>query len=241
MPGASFNRVTLCRPSWQAFLQSLPSRVAAHWRIKLILAVSLSIFFCVPYFWIGHYLFRSVHALPLTRIDQAIGFHPYAWVWIYQSIYLPLNIVPWLAERSADLRRYTIGFVVISLISFAIFIAYPIRGPKPPVPSPTGMYWLLLQYDAPLNSLPSLHASLLVFTLAFGKRILKDQMPRGLWSILIIWTLLILYGTLATKEHYLLDIVAGAALALAVDWFVRKVNRSPQPLAPPAEPLPAES
>ena len=42
------------------------------------------------------------------------------------------------------------------------------------------MYWLLQQYDAPYNSLPSLHAGLLVYTLAFGRRVVGHAVPRGL-------------------------------------------------------------
>jgi membrane-associated phospholipid phosphatase len=111
------------------------------------------------------------------------------------------------------------GFAAVSLISFAAFILVPIENPKPHVPDPRGMYWLLMQYDAPYTSLPSLHAGLLVYTLAFGRRILGDAMPRGLWSALLVWAGLILYATVATKEHYAIDIVAGVALALVVDWW----------------------
>jgi len=245
MRGASFSS-SPGRGSWREFLATLPVRIRAQWRLKVLLSVAVSVLFCVPYMLIGHHPLMPAHTLPLNWLDRAIGFHPLEWVWIYQSVYVPINVIPWLSERREDLRRYVIGFVTLSLISFTVFILYPIRGPKPQIPTPAGMYWLLLQYDAPFNSLPSLHAGLLIYTLAYGKRIFGNQIPSPLASLCMIWAGLILYGTLATKEHYAIDIVTGAALALVVHWITwRRIGPLTQTLPPPlasaAEPLPARS
>ena len=53
------------------------------------------------------------------------GFHPYAWVWIYQSEYLIINVIPWFAKRE-DLLAVR-GFALLSLISFCVFLLFPIR------------------------------------------------------------------------------------------------------------------
>ena len=245
MPGASFSRYPGGRESWREFVARLPARLRAQWQLKVLLSAALSVLFCVPYLLIGHHPLMPVHMLPLTWVDRAIGFHPYEWVWIYQSNYLLFNVVPWLTEQREHLRRYVIGFAVLSLISFTIYIVYPIRAPKAQVADATGMYWLLLQYDAPLNSLPSLHAGFLIYTLAYGKRILGDRVPVGLRSLCVLWGGLILYGTLATKEHYFVDIVSGAALALIVHWMAWRgtqplTHTSRQP-AMASEPLAARS
>jgi membrane-associated phospholipid phosphatase len=246
MPGASSSSDSAGRMSWREFVSTLPARIRAHWQFKVVLSAALSVLFCVPYLLIGHHPLLPVHTLPLTWVDRAIGFHPLEWVWIYQSNYLLFNLVPWLTEQREHLRRYVIGFAILSLFSFVVYILYPIRAPKPEVPNPTGMYWLLLQYDAPLNSLPSLHAGFLIYTLAYGRRILGDRIPVALRSLCILWGGLILYGTLATKEHYLVDIIAGAALALFVHWLAwRKAQPLRQTLPPPlpgaVEPLAARS
>src|SRR5213075_2306847 len=169
MPGASFSSDLGRRVSWREFAATLPARIRAQWRFKVLLSIAISVLFCVPYLLLGHHPLLPVHTLPLTGLDRAIGFHPYAWVWIYQSIYLLFDAIPWLSETRDDLRRYVKGFVMLSLISFFVFIFYPIPGPKPHTANPSGMYWLLLQYDAPFNSLPSLHAGFLIYTLAYGK------------------------------------------------------------------------
>jgi len=210
MPGGSFS-------------DRLLGRVRSCWRLKIQLTIALLILFDVPYFLIGHYPVFPVHTLPLSAIDRAIGFHPAGWVWVYQSFYLLLNLVPWLAREPFELKRYLRGFVIVSIVSFACFVTYPIRGPQPDPHDAGGMYWVLRQYDVTLNSLPSLHAGLLVYTVCFARRI-------GVLRIsFIVWTMLILYATLATKEHYLIDIVAGSVLAFLADAWVWRDQASTEP------------
>jgi hypothetical protein len=201
---------------------SFSSRIFACWRLKVALTAIVGFTFCVPYFLIGNFPLLPVRELSLTALDRAIGFHPYPWVWIYQSEYIIVNAIPWLARRRGELIRYVRGFAMLSLISFLVFLLFPIRAPKPAVENATGMYWLLQQYDVPYNSLPSLHAGLVVYTLAFGNRIVGRDVGRGVKLLFVVWAALILFATLATKEHYLVDIVTGVALALLVDrWAGR--------------------
>src|SRR3954471_11711049 len=127
MPAGSSNS----RPTWREWGRSIPRLVSSCWQLKIVLAIAISVLFCVPYFLIGHYPLLPVRRLPLTAIDRAIGFHPYAWVWIYQSVYLVINVVPWLAKSREELGKYARGFAIISMISFFVFIFFPIRSPKP--------------------------------------------------------------------------------------------------------------
>jgi len=205
----------------------LLKRIRACWRLKAFLAVTVGPAFCVLYLLIGNFPLLPVRELPLTALDRAIGFHPDEWTWIYQSEYLMINLIPWLADRRDQLHRYVRGFAVLSLISFAFFLAVPIRAPKPHVPNPTGMYWLLQQYDVHYNSLPSLHAGIIVYTLAFGHRILRRDISLGMKLFALIWGALILYATLATKEHYAVDILTGGLLGLGVQFWVWRPTPSP--------------
>jgi membrane-associated phospholipid phosphatase len=224
MPGASFNSSATVADLWR--------RAAACWRLKALLAITVGFAFCVPYFLIGNFPLFPVRRLPLSWLDGAIGFHPYAWVWIYQSEYLIINLIPWFAQRREDLLRYVRGFALLSLISFGVFLLFPIRAPKPPVTHATGMYWLLLQYDVSLNSLPSLHAGMVVYTVAFGRRILRNVLSRWVTLLVLVWAGLILYATLATKEHYAIDILSGALLGLAVDIWTWRRTRGVQQNTP---------
>jgi membrane-associated phospholipid phosphatase len=196
-------------------------RFCSEWQFKLLLAIALSTIFCVPYFLLMYFPQRPIGTLPLTRLDRLTGFDP-RWVWVYQSVYLPINVLPWLATRRDELWRFAWGFVVICAIGFAIFLMMPIACPRPAVvENPSIMYRLLMTYDGPINAFPSLHAALLVYTLLFASRVVGRAISHIGWSFLIIWSLLILYATLATKEHYAVDVLAGVALAWvgnAVAW-----------------------
>lgn len=190
-------------------------RVRAHWRLKLLMLVGLTISFCGPYLFLAHNAFFPVNELPLTVLDRLAGFDT-RWVWVYQSVYLLTGTLPWLATQREQLRRYLIGFVLLTSVCIVIYIFWPIRVPRPVVEDAGGMYWLLLCYDGPYNALPSLHAGFLYYTLAFARRVYGPP-PVGVAVGLIGWAVLILWSTLATKEHYAVDLAAGIALAVVCD------------------------
>jgi len=222
------------KPRWRDFATDALRRLQLHWKFKLLLEVVVGVLFCAAYFLIGYHPLMPEHHLPLTWADRTIGFHPCAWVWIYQSLYIPINLIPWLADRRENLRRYVRGMAWVSGISFLVFIVYPIRAPRPPMPDAHGMCWVLNQYDTTLNSFPSLHVALLVYALAFGWRSFRGRLPRGCVALCVIWGAAICYATLATKEHYAVDTLAGAALALAADalvWRKSATAEGPYPLS----------
>jgi hypothetical protein len=209
-------------PVQLTFFATIRHRIVSYWRLKVILSIAMTVGFCVPYFLLGNYPLFPVHEIAPSRIDRTIGFHPDPWVWGYQSLYLVLNLIPWLADRREQLLRMAKGFFLLAAVSFTVFLFYPTHVPKPAALHASAMFRLLRSYDTPLNALPSLHAGLLVYVLAFGRRIFRDTLALWTKALFIIWGGLILYGTLATKEHYLIDIAAGSLLALAVDaWACR--------------------
>ncbi len=175
----------------------------------------LTTVFCVPYVFLAHHVFFPVRTLPLLAPDRWAGFNV-RWVWVYQSIYLLTATLPWLATRREQLQKYLGGFALLTAISFAIYVFFPVIVPRPTVAEANGVYGLLLSYDGPYNAMPSLHAGFLYYTLAFAWRV-YERPPR--WAVVVLagWALLILWSTLATKEHYLLDLIAGVALAAVCD------------------------
>jgi len=190
-------------------------RFRSCWKLKLLLTLVLTILFCVPYLYLARHAFFPVRQVPAIWIDRAAGFEP-RWVWVYQSVYLLTGCLPWLADSRAQLMQYLRGFAMLSLTCFAIFLFFPTKIARPEVAEPSGMYALLMLYDGPYNALPSLHAGFLYFTLAFVQRI-YSRLPSGMSIVLLTWSLLILWSTLATKQHYALDLLAGIALAAICD------------------------
>ena len=223
---------------------SIPARLRSHWRLKCALSVVLSLAFCVPYFTLQRVTFFPVRRLPLTALDRLVAFQP-RWVYAYQSIYLLFPTTAWLASTRGELARYARGFLALSLAGFAFFLLLPVEGPRPVALPADGMLRLLHAYDRPLNAFPSLHVGLAVYTVLFGRRILTQATP-GVRMFLVVewaWVVLIAYSTLATKQHYAIDLPAGALLAWAADaWAWRSAVGPAVPAAVPsmAEARPAQ-
>lgn len=193
---------------------SLLDRLRAHWPTKLWLGVVLTGVFCVGYFAIEYYPLRPPQRLPLTLIDRAVPFAP-QWVWVYQSIYL-LFPAGWLCETLAQLRRYALGWAIMMVVGFTCFLLWPVAGPRPPALSPeflsNPMYSLLVQYDTTLNSFPSLHLALATYSACVAVAISSGAVRRCFIILLPLWVMLIGYATLATKQHYWIDLPPGIAL-----------------------------
>jgi len=193
----------------------LRSRLSAHWRIKLLLLIGLTTAFTAPYIYLAHHPLTRLHQVPMTWLDRAAGFEP-RWVWVYQSLYLLTGSLPWFAQTRRQLRNYVIGFALLSAASFAVFIFFPTRCPRVASPNASGMYKALLAYDGPFNAMPSMHVGILFYTLCFAGRVAAPISRFG-WIVLLTWFWLIAWSTLALKEHYALDLVAGVALAWLAD------------------------
>lgn len=212
MRGESFFDLAT-RPEFTQPPHTLMALVSDLWRFKLALYFALSAVFCLGYFGLQRFPFYSARTLPLSSLDRAIGFHPSA-VIIYQSVYLLIPMFPFLAQTPEQLLRYTRGFAWLCGASFLIFALMPIEGPRPNVDSHNAMFRLMTSYDAKANAMPSLHLGLAVYSVLFGYQLSKGmvQLRRLVW-IGVVWSLLIAYATLATKQHYAIDLPAGAALA----------------------------
>ena len=216
----------------------LLSRVPTHIGRKLILLVLLPPLLNVCYFlpqWAP--LLRVRHHLPLTPIDRAVPFDT-GWIVPYLSMYLFLIIPPALSVTVEQIRRYLIGMAVMFAVSAVFFFFYPVVYDRPPLPiGAHSLYRLIVNMDQPINCIPSLHAGMTVFAMLFAHRILTQEpapLRRALLVLGWIWTVLILYGTLATKQHYFLDLPAGALLAWVSHYFAWRIRVASNPVAEPA-------
>jgi membrane-associated phospholipid phosphatase len=205
------------RMSWLA-------RIATLWREKLCLTMALNILFWSGYFFLSrHALFRT-HLLLMTWLDDWAGFRPYPWAWIYESNFILVGVLPWLIISREELWRCVTGFILLAAVSFTIFVLFPVASPRPSDLGTNPLMLLIAQADGPLNAFPSLHASTLVYTVALAKRLFGRTLNPVLFAALLIWSALILFGTLATKQHYALDLLAGGLLGSIGDWAVWRNN-----------------
>jgi membrane-associated phospholipid phosphatase len=206
---------------------SIARSIQVNWRLKAALTLALTAFFCVFYFALQRLLVWPVRTLPITAIDRAIGFDA-RWVWVYQSVYLLLVLIPWMAATRQELRTYATGFVALCAIGFLCFFLVPVKGPRPDREIADPMFRFLVWYDRPLNCFPSLHVGLAVYTMLVAARILDVGSPQTRARILSFgwfWTALVAYAAVATKQHYAVDLAAGVLLACGCHWSTWRIAR----------------
>lgn len=192
----------------------LRARIRTEWKVKAALSFVLPLYFCIFYFGIQKISPFGAATLRPLPVDEAIRFDP-DWILVYQSIYLLLP-VPWLCASAADLRRYVTGFLFLTAVAFLIFVFAPVSGPRPSIAPDHALYSLVVRYDSNENAFPSLHVALTVYSLLLAARLVRGK---AALMFLIVWTALIIYSTMATKQHWAADAAAGIVLALAADLF----------------------
>ena len=176
----------------------LGSRLRMQWRMKLWLGAALLLFVCCGYFAAQHMPLRAPTTLRTSLIDRLIPFSP-GWTWAYLSLYLLLGSA-WLATTREQLWRYAAGMTAMCMVAFAIFFSWPVAGPRPAQPPDHAVYRLLVRYDGPLNTFPSLHVALAVYAARFGSHVLERSSSVAL--LLWIWAAVICWSTMPTKQHY---------------------------------------
>jgi membrane-associated phospholipid phosphatase len=194
------------------------SRFKSHWLLKMLgTTLSITAFMCV-YFWLLRHPAYPVTIMPLTSVDRMIGFQswsliPYATLWLY------ISLVPALLHLNRrEMVPYLSAVVLLSLIGFAIFFFWPTAVPKPEVdwaryPS----IEFLKSVDTAGNACPSLHVAFAVLTALWLHRLLRQMgAPTAIRVLNICWCTVIAWSTLATKQHVMLDLEAGALLGLTI-------------------------
>jgi membrane-associated phospholipid phosphatase len=193
---------------------------ARLWRMKGLIALALLVWVCVPYYGLQYISLRAAYEMPATALDRAVPFH-IAWAGVYLSLYLLIPLAPVLYTSARDLSRFTIAMAVMSAIAFVFFLVWPTTVPRPSVPSQTFLYDMITRFDRPRNACPSLHAAFAVLAVLSFEPLLRARSSFTTWSVrasVWLWAGVILYATLATRQHVLIDLAAGGVLG-SVIWF----------------------
>lgn len=183
--------------------------------LKFVLAGALNALTFGPYWLLQRFPVFAVTSVPSGPIDRLIPFSP-AWAWVYLSIYLLMPLAPLFMNHRRTLLRYALGILMIGASADLVFFLWPTCCPRPPLGDAGFPYRQLVALDLPLHAFPSLHAAFAVFSTLCLQRILGELPGFNLWRAgFWLWTTAILFATLLTKQHVLIDIIAGSGLGLA--------------------------
>ena len=166
---------------------------------------------------------RTLHA-PEIGLDRALPLLS-EWSFVYGSLFC-VALLPAFVVQDEDLLDRTIkAYLAAWLVSFAFFFVYPTVAPAHPRVTGGGFAdWgmrAIYGADVKYNCFPSLHVAQ-----SFIAALACYHVHRGVGKVALVWAALVGVSTLFTKQHYVLDVVAGAALGYcAYRAFVRGFPR----------------
>ena len=177
----------------------------AHLVLSVVLIVGVYQF----YFWCQRNALTDPRELTFS-IDRWIPFWP-TWVWVYSFLYYPAILgVNLIIESSQQFIYMAISYMLLLALQMVLFLTYPVTTPKhwrqrDTVNGISEKFLAFVQrFDAPSNSFPSMHTSVATLT-AF-------HLYSELGAITFLFPTLIGVSCLFTKQHYFIDIPAGALL-----------------------------
>lgn len=160
---------------------------------------------------------RAPSLLPLTSLDMAVPFVPET-VWVYVSHYLAIAGAFLLSRTWPDARRFATAYLALGVGAALVHLCWPTTFPRGRYPlSGEGLtvatFRLLREVDLPTSCLPSMHvAGSVLAALSLW------QSHRRLAYVWLVWAAAIGASTLTAKQHYVIDIAAGAVSA-GLAWF----------------------
>lgn len=180
-------------------------------------------FFAGYFATLNHPVFR-VRVMPETGFDRWLGFQSWT-VGVYCTLWVYVLIPPALIERGRELLRYGAAAAALALTGLGIFVLWPTKVAM----QGTGF---LKTVDLGGNACPSLHAAFAVFSAICISRLLRRLgAPAAADAVNWLWCAAILYSTLATKQHVLLDLLAGSLLGWGTTWCYRGPEAAGQTVA----------
>jgi membrane-associated phospholipid phosphatase len=198
---------------------ALGRRIATLWLVKMIgTTVGISGFFVV-YFWVMHNPPSEPTVMPLTRLDHWVDVSDDAMV-LYGSLWFYISLAPAFAKDKAELWACARDAAIMAAVGLVVFWLFPTTVP---VFAVDWAQYPALQFlkatDVGGNAFPSLHVAFAVLTAVLLERQLRSvQAPTWLRALNVLWAFGIVYSTLATRQHVLLDVLGGTLLAAAVSW-----------------------
>jgi membrane-associated phospholipid phosphatase len=206
------------------WFEYIKTGMRSHVLLKCIgITIFISLFF-IAYFHVLRHPASSTTIIPLTFLDQFISFQPLA-LPIYLSLWMYVVIPPILIIQLNELFAFTLSIALMCMVGLTIFYVWPTAIPASEIdwrlhPSIN----FLKSVDAAGNACPSLHVATAMFAGAWTDYLFRRiNTPTGLRVINVVWCVGIIYATIATHQHVVLDALGGIALAGVAILFARLI------------------
>ena len=177
--------------------------------INLLLSAILIVGAYQFYFWCQRNPLATPRQFKL-RVDEWIPYWP-SWVWIYSFVYYPIILyLNFVIDSARQFTYIATSYILLLGLQMLFFVLFPVTTPQ---------QWraynlrrtlserflaLIQRMDAPSNSFPSMHVSVAMLTA-------MHLLPH-LGAMAFGFPVLIALSCLFTKQHYVIDLPAGAVL-----------------------------
>jgi len=183
--------------------------------VTLVMSVILIIGIYQFYFWCQRNHLARPRELKLM-VDDLIPYRP-GWVWIYSCLYYPVIVyINFVMQSPRQFLHVAMSFVLLMAMQMVFFLWFPVTTPEQWRANNRRRDWserflaYVQSFDGRANSFPSMHTSVATLTA------LHLTANLGGWALL--FPVLIALSCLFTKQHYVIDLPAGAALGGVAFW-----------------------
>jgi hypothetical protein len=189
----------------------LLGRVRRLWWLKAGGTALFMWSFFLLYFRIQGSPHYSVTDMPLTWLDRAIPMQAWAWIpylslWVYTT--LPAAFQP----NFRYLAYYGVCIAAVCAAGLLCFYFWPTSTSTLYKPPEAGLS-LLKGIDLAGNACPSLHVATAAFSWAWLRYQLRQIGAGAAWQAAnVAWVVVIVFSTLATKQHVAWDVAGGTLL-----------------------------
>ena len=210
----------------------VPAIVAANIWFKFFGAPAFIAVFFAVYIFLLHHPAYPVTIIPPLWLDNLIGIQPWT-LPFYLSLWFYVSLPPLLMTTKSAIVEYGLWMGGLCITALTIFYFWPTA--VGPVETDWAQYpgmAFLKSMDAAGNACPSLHVATAVFSWLWLRKYLPALgLGRLTDYLLTVWCAIIVYSTMATKQHMALDVLAGIILSLVFFLAFVRVRRN-HPFSP---------
>lgn len=193
--------------------RQIVARVVFLWPLKAFGTMAFMALFFWAYFGVLHNPQTEPFVMPSLWLDEWIGFAPSSFA-AYVSLWVYVSLAPALFGSLRALLNFGVWIAWMCVFCLAVFWLFPTSTP------PAAIDWsaypgfaMIKGMDAAGNAFPSLHVASAVFTAFWLNRLLAEvRAPKLLAWLSVLHCLVIVWSTIATRQHVVLDAVGGAAV-----------------------------
>jgi len=197
--------------------------------LRWVSGFALALFALVGYTWLSTWnVMRFTDGLPSqalwTRLDRSVPMIPAA-IWVYALYYVLVMLPMFAVRRVRELVEVLTAYFLVTVVAWGIYILWPVRMEYPHLVCAGVSCEVLMRLwimDMGVNVMPSLHAAHSVLAAA----IFVSYRSR-VWPLMVAGATGVSVAAVLTRQHFVLDIPAGIALAvvgwLAVRWGFARV------------------